>query len=166
MFIHSTHCSISLNKKSNGLKKQKQLRVSKNSSKFSTIEKLMSSQTYPKGYNQVSFITYYQVNKGQKKSSSKGDPEGERGTPLLLKRGARAKMINQSMPPLPPTPPLGNMCLLVHTHISCLLFFQALHNIVPFEPNQLKLRIVQLAQLNVSDFPPISSKNRSKCLEL
>lgn len=49
MFIHSTHCSISLNKKSNGLKKQKQLRVSKNSSKFSTIEKLMSSQTYPKG---------------------------------------------------------------------------------------------------------------------
>ena len=50
MFIHSTHCSISLNKKSNGSKKQKQLmRVSKNSSKFSTIEKLMSSQTYPKG---------------------------------------------------------------------------------------------------------------------
>ena len=133
MFIHSTHCSISLNKKSNGLKKQKQLRVSNT---YSTIEKLMSSQTYPKGYNQVSFITYYQVNKGQKKSSSKGDPEGERGTPLLLKRGARAKMINQSMPPLPPTPPLGNMCLLVHIHTSPVFFFFK-HYTIQYHLNQI-----------------------------
>ena len=164
MFIHSTHCcSISLNKKSNGLKKQKQLRVSNT---YSTIEKLMSSQTYPKGYNQVSFITYYQVNKGQKNQVVKGTLRG-RGDPSASKEGGTCKDDQSKYAPLTPHAPLRKYVPAgAHTHISCLLFFQALHNIVPFEPNQLKLRIVQLAQLNVSDFPPISSKNRSNCLEL
>ena len=135
MFIHSTHCcSISLNKKSNGSKKQKQLRVSNT---YSTIEKLMSSQTYPKGYNQVS--STYNILLGKQRTKNqvvKGTLRG-RGDPSASKEGGTCKDDQSKYAPLTPHAPLRKYVPAgAHIHTSPVFFFFK-HYTIQYHLNQI-----------------------------